>query len=385
MSRIAALIVAAGRSERMGGDVPKQYRSIAGKAVLRHAAELFAERSDIAVTQIVIASDDRDLYADTVKGLKLLPALGGGVTRQHSVMHGLEALSAHKPDFVLIHDAARPLASRGLIDRVIAALESGCDAAIPLLAVSDTLKRSAGLGRWETVSRDGMWRAQTPQGFRFAAIWQAHRQYNGQLVTDDMALAELAGMTITPVDGEETNMKITTAADLVTAERLLAGMMETRTGFGFDSHRFAAGNHVWLCGVKIPHREGLEGFSDADAGLHALTDAILGTIGEADIGEHFPATDERWRDAPSSIFLEHAAKLVRERNGAIVHCDITLICESPKIAPHREAMRARIAEILSIDVSRVSVKATTTEGMGFTGRREGLVAQAVATIALPRS
>ena len=385
MSRIAALIVAAGRGERMGGSVPKQYRELAGKSVLRRAVEVFTSRPDIAVTQVVIASSDRELYADAIKGLKLLPALGGGATRQHSVMHGLEALSAHKPDFVLIHDAARPMTSQSLVDRVVAALRSSADAAIPLLPVSDTLKRNASLGRWETVPRENMWRAQTPQGFRFNAIWQAHREYNGRLVTDDMALAELAGLTITPVDGEETNMKITSPSDLQTAERLISGNLETRTGFGFDSHRFVAGDHVWLCGVKIPHREGLEGHSDADAGLHALTDAILGTIGEGEIGQHFPPTDERWRAAASSLFLEHALKLVKERNGVVVHCDITMICESPKIAPHREAMRARVAEILSIDISRVSVKATTTEGMGFTGRREGLVAQAVATVALPRT
>lgn len=385
MSRIAALIVAAGRGERMGGDVPKQYRALAGKPVLRSAIELFTQRSDIVATQVVIASNHREFYADAVQGLKLLPALGGGATRQHSVMHGLEALSTQKPDFVLIHDAARPLTSQTLIDRVIGALESGTDAAIPLLSVSDTLKHNASLGRWETASRENMWRAQTPQGFRFNAIWQAHREYNGRLVTDDMALAELAGLTITPVDGEETNMKITTPSDIETAERLLAGQFESRTAFGYDSHRFAPGKFVWLCGVKIPHRQTLEGHSDADAGLHALTDALLGTIGAGDLGEHFPPSDPRWQGASSALFVEHAAMLIAERNGHVVHCDITLICESPKIAPHRDAMRARVAEILKIDVSRVSVKATTSEGMGFIGRQEGMVAQAVATVALPRS
>ncbi len=307
----------------------------------------------------------------------------GGATRQESVRRGLEALAADAPDFVLIHDAARPLVSRGLIDGVVAALEAGADAAVPLLPVADTLRKLED-GKWITVPRDGLLRAQTPQGFRFAAILKAHRDHAAEDVTDDMALAELAGLAIVAVPGEETNMKVTKAEDFAVAEGLLSARLgETRTGSGYDVHRFVAGDHVWLCGMKIAHDHGLEGHSDADAGLHALTDAILGAIGEGDIGQHFPPTDERWRGAPSWKFLDHAAGLVRAKGGALVHCDVTIICERPKVGPHRDAMRARIAEILHLDISRVSVKATTTEGLGFTGRREGLAAQALATVRMP--
>jgi 2-C-methyl-D-erythritol 4-phosphate cytidylyltransferase/2-C-methyl-D-erythritol 2,4-cyclodiphosphate synthase len=298
-------------------------------------------------------------------------------------MHGLEALAHHKPDYVLIHDAARPLVSAQTIDSVIAALRAGADAAVPLLPVADTL-RKLDEGKWVTVPRDGLLRAQTPQGFRFERILKAHRDHATLDVTDDMALAELAGLDIVVVPGEESNIKITTQRDFGMAEQLLAARLgEARTGYGYDAHRFVAGDHVWLCGVKVAHDHALEGHSDADAGLHALTDAILGAIGAGDIGQHFPPTDERWRGAPSWRFLDHAAGLVRDAGGAIIHCDVTIICERPKIAPHRDAMRARIAEILSLDVSRVSVKATTTEGMGFEGRREGLAAQAVATVRMP--
>ncbi|HXM00874.1 MAG TPA: bifunctional 2-C-methyl-D-erythritol 4-phosphate cytidylyltransferase/2-C-methyl-D-erythritol 2,4-cyclodiphosphate synthase [Rhizomicrobium sp.] len=374
MAKIAALIVAAGRGERAGG--PKQYRALAGQAVLRRSAEAFAARTSLI--QVVIGADQAGDYKTAMAGFDALPPVGGGETRQQSARNGLEALAKHAPDLVLIHDAARPLVSPALIERVIAALAQA-DAAIPLLPVADTLKRETD-GRWTTVPRDGLQRAQTPQGFRFDAILKAHRHFVGQDATDDMALAELAGLKIVAVAGEETNMKITAPEDFATAERLLGGGGEFRTGFGFDAHRFAAGDHIWLCGVKLAHDHALEGHSDADAGLHALTDAILGTIGAGDIGEHFPPTDAKWRGATSSLFLEHALTLVRAAGGAVAHCDVTLICERPKIAPHRAAMRARIAAILGLDISRVSVKATTTEGMGFTGRREGIAAQAVATV-----
>jgi 2-C-methyl-D-erythritol 4-phosphate cytidylyltransferase / 2-C-methyl-D-erythritol 2,4-cyclodiphosphate synthase len=382
MPRIAALIVAAGRGERAGGGVSKQYRMLGGKPMLRRAVETFAEHPAIALTQVVIGAADHDNYIAATSGLKLLPPVGGADTRQHSAQHGLTALSAHKPDFVLIHDAARPLASVALIDRVIAALNVGADAAIPLLPVTDTLK-SDGDGAWQTISRAHLHRAQTPQGFKFAPFLKAHHAFASRVATDDMALAEMAGLKIVAVPGEETNMKITAPEDFALAERLLGNGGEFRTGMGFDAHRFTAGDHVWLCGVKIPHDHGLEGHSDADAGLHALTDAILGALGAGDIGQHFAPTDARWKGASSDRFLEHAVRLVRETGGAVVHCDVTLICERPKITPHREAMLARIGEILGIDVSRVSVKATTTEGMGFTGRREGIAAQAVATLRLP--
>ena len=249
-----------------------------------------------------------------------------------------------------------------------------------MVAAADTLRRREA-GGFALVPRDNLFRAQTPQGFRFADILAAHRAHADHPVTDDMALAELAGIAVEMVDGDEKNFKVTTREDFQMAEALLAG--ETRSAMGYDAHRFAPGDHVWLCGVKLPHDHALEGHSDADAGLHALTDAILGCISAGDIGQHFPPTDERWRGASSDRFLDHAAGLVREKGGTILHCDVTLICERPKIGPHREAMRARIAEILGLAVERVSVKATTTEGMGYTGRREGLAAQAVATVRLP--
>lgn len=383
MSGIAVLIVAAGRGERAGGPVPKQYAPLLGKPILRWSIEAFAGHPKVSTIQVAVGPDQDAVYAEATAGLALLAPIVGGTTRQESVRRGLEALAPAAPDIVLIHDAARPLVSPAVIDGVIAALEAGSDGAIPLLAVADTLKRSDG-GKWSTVPRDGLHRAQTPQGFKFAKILRAHRHYAAQEVTDDMALAELAALHITAVAGEESNMKVTEPKDFALAEmHLRARLGESRTGLGYDVHRFTAGDHVWLCGVKVPHDHGLEGHSDADAGLHALTDAILGAIGEGDIGQHFPPSDERWRGAPSWKFLAHAASLVTAKGGAISHCDVTIVCERPKVGPHRDAMRARIAEILKLDLSRVSVKATTTEGLGFEGRREGLAAQAVATVRLP--
>ena len=383
MSGVAVLVVAAGKGERAGGAVPKQYAPLLGKPILRWTIEAFARHPRVASIQVAIGADQQQFYAAAVEGLDLLPPVIGGATRQESVRRGLEALANAAPDMVLIQDAARPLVSSRVIDGVIAALEGGADGAVPLLAVADTLKRNDG-GKWTTVPREGLQRAQTPQGFRFAKILRAHRHYATQDVTDDMALAELAGLHIAAVAGEDGNMKVTTPEDFALAEaHLRARLGESRTGMGYDVHRFAPGDHVWLCGIKVPHDHALEGHSDADAGLHALTDAILGAIGEGDIGQHFPPTDERWRGAPSWKFLDHAASLVRDKGGAIVHCDVTIICERPKVGPHREAMRARIAEILKLDVARVSVKATTTEGLGFEGRREGLAAQAIATVRLP--
>jgi 2-C-methyl-D-erythritol 4-phosphate cytidylyltransferase/2-C-methyl-D-erythritol 2,4-cyclodiphosphate synthase len=383
MAKIAALIVAAGSGERAGAGVPKQYRPLAGEPLLRRTAEVFARFPGIPLIQIVIGPGQADQATSALKGLSYLPPVTGGKTRQESVRKGLEALAAHAPDDVLIQDAARPFVSARLIERLMSALESGADCAIPLLAVADTLKLEHTPGVWTTVPRDGLMRAQTPQGFRFDKILAAHRSHANAAVTDDMSLAELAGMKIAAVAGEEVNMKITTAEDFLYAERLMTGAAEFRTGSGIDAHRFVAGDHVWLCGIKIPHNMGLEGHSDADAGLHALTDAILGALGSGDIGLHFPSDDPRWRGAPSSKFLAHAADLVREAGATIVHADVTLICERPKVTPHREAMRAKIAVILGLDISRISVKATTTDGMGFTGRREGLAAQAVATLRFP--
>ena len=383
MSGVAVLVVAAGKGERVGGAVPKQYAPLMGKPVLRWTLDAWVRQPNVTAIQVAIGPDQEALYADAVAGLDLRAPIAGGATRQESVRLGLEALADVLPDIVLIHDAARPLVSDRLITAVIASLEAGADAAVPLLPVADTLKKHDG-SAWNTVSRDGLHRAQTPQGFRFAKILRAHRHFAQRNVTDDMALAELAGLHIREVAGEEENLKITTPEDFGRAEvQLRAKLGESRTGMGYDVHKFVAGDHVWLCGIKVAHDHALEGHSDADVGLHALTDAILGAIGEGDIGVHFPPSDERWRGAPSWKFLDHAASLVRRKGGAIVHCDVTLICERPKVGPHREAMRARIADILSLDIARVSVKATTTEGLGFAGRQEGLAAQAVATVRLP--
>jgi 2-C-methyl-D-erythritol 4-phosphate cytidylyltransferase/2-C-methyl-D-erythritol 2,4-cyclodiphosphate synthase len=383
MPGVAVVIVAAGRGERMGHAIPKQYAPLLGAAMLRRTVEAFARHPGIDLVQPVIGEQDHALFAAAIEGLTLANPVAGGPTRQHSVMHGLEALAPRKPNFVLIHDAARPLVTDSLIDAVISALHRGAVAAAPLLPVADTLRRMEN-GKWVGVPREGLMRAQTPQGFRFEKILKAHRDFKTRDFTDDMALATEAGLDVVAVAGEESNLKITTPKDLEMAEQLLAARLgDIRTGFGYDAHRFAPGDQVWLCGVRIAHDHALEGHSDADAGLHALTDAILGAIGAGDIGQHFPPTDERWRGARSAKFLAHAAQLVREAGGAIVNCDVTLICERPKIGPHREAMRASIAQILMLDPSRVSVKATTTEGMGFTGRKEGLAAQAVATVRLP--
>jgi 2-C-methyl-D-erythritol 4-phosphate cytidylyltransferase/2-C-methyl-D-erythritol 2,4-cyclodiphosphate synthase len=384
LKSIAALIVAGGSGVRAGPELPKQYRLLGGRPVLRRVIDAFLSCSAISFVQMVVASDHAKDFAAVSAGLELPPPAIGGKTRQESVRQGLDALAPNSPDLVLIHDGARPLVSTALILRVVQALEGGADAVIPVLPVSDSLKRRETSGQWSAIAREDVFRSQTPQGFRFEAIHAAHQRLVDANATDDIALAELAGMNVVSVPGDEANIKITTAADFDIAERMLASTLETRTGYGFDVHRFVPGDHVWLCGIRILHEQGLEGHSDADAGLHALTDAILGALAAGDIGQHFPPSDEKWRDAPSRLFLEHAGGLVRQAGGEIVHCDVTLICEAPKIGPHRESMRASIAEILGADVSAVSVKATTTEGLGFIGRGEGLAAQAVATIRLPR-
>ena len=381
MSRLAVLIVAAGKGERAGMGLPKQYESLAGEPMLRRTVRAFAGMP----IQVVIGPGQQDLADKALAGLDLPAPVTGGATRQESVRLGLDALAREAPDFVLIHDAARPLISRKVIDDVVRALENGADGALPMVAASDTLRRREGDGRWSLVPRENLYRAQTPQGFVYAKIAAAHRTHAAQDVTDDVALAELAGMRIEMVEGEEKNIKVTRKEDFALAESLMAKDQRSgdiRTATGYDVHKFTDGDHIWLCGLKVPHTHGLEGHSDADVGLHAITDALLGCIGEGDIGQHFPPTDERWRGAASWKFLDHAASLVREKGGVINHVDVTLICERPKVGPHREAMKAKIAEILKIEPSRVSVKATTTEGLGFTGRREGIAAQAIATVKL---
>ena len=377
----AALIVAAGRGHRLGGALPKQYLPLAGRPVLRHSLETFIRHPAIDAVRVVIHRDDLELYEQAARGLDLLPPVEGGATRQDSVRLGLESLGEVRPARVLIHDAARPFADAGLIQRMVDAL-AATPGAIPALPVADTIKRGVEGLVVETVDRHALWRAQTPQAFRYAEILAAHRAAAGRDLTDDAAVAEAAGLAVGLVQGAEENFKVTTEADLSRAERLLAPAADIRCGNGYDVHRFGPGNQVMLCGIAVPHDQGLEGHSDADVGLHALTDAILGAIGAGDIGQHFPPSDPRWRSADSSRFLAHAASLLAERGGRLLSLDITVICERPKVGPYRAAMVARIAEILDLEPSRVSVKATTTEGLGFTGRREGIAAQATATVAL---
>jgi 2-C-methyl-D-erythritol 4-phosphate cytidylyltransferase/2-C-methyl-D-erythritol 2,4-cyclodiphosphate synthase len=383
MASCVALVVAAGRGTRLGAPLPKQYLPLAGKPLLRYSLETLARHPAIGHVRVVFNPDDGAHYAAASRGLDLLPPVAGGAARQDSVRLGLESLEALKTERVLIHDGARPFLDTGTIDRVLAALDQA-PGAIPALPLRDTVKRSADGIVIDTVDRSSLWRAQTPQGFHYRPILAAHRAAAGSDLSDDAAVAERAGLAVRLVAGSEENFKVTTGDDLLQAERLLAARLgDIRTGQGFDVHAFGPGDHVWLCGVKVPHPQGLVGHSDADVGLHALTDAILGALGAGDIGVHFPPGDAKWRGAPSHLFLRHAADLVAAAGGSIGHVDVTLICERPKIGPHRDAMVARMAEILTVETRRVSVKATTTEKLGFTGRGEGIAGQAVATLRLP--
>ena len=387
MSRCVALILAGGRGTRLGAELPKQYLSLGEDVLLRHAVRGFVDHPEVDDVRAVIGADDRENCDAALAGLEVLEPVTGGVSRQESARLGLESLVGIAPDTVLIHDAARPFADAPTITRTLAALETH-PAALPAVAVSDTLKRErTGKGTplvGRTVDRSGLWRAQTPQGFRFPEILAAHRTAAGLELTDDAAVAEHAGLDVALVPGSEANVKVTTEEDLERARRWLAGRrFDLRTGTGFDVHRFGEGDAVTLCGVDIPHDRALAGHSDADVGMHALTDALLGAIAEGDIGIHFPPSDPRWRGEPSRTFLRRAAEMVRSRGGSIVNLDLTLICERPRIAPHRDAMIGHIAETLGIEPARVSIKATTTEGLGFTGRGEGIAAQAIATVRLP--
>ena len=383
MGSIYALVLAAGRGARFGGTLPKQYLPLAGQSVLRHAVTAFSAHEQVAGVQVAIRPEDRGVYETELAGLDLLPPVAGGAERQDSVRLGLEALVRLAPTHVLIHDGARPFPDAALIDRVIDALDRA-PAAIPGLPLGDTLKRVSGGVISHTVDRSGLWRVQTPQGFHFDAILAAHRAALGQALTDDAAVAEAAGIAPLIVLGSEANLKITTLDDLSAAERLIAARQgDVRIGLGFDVHPFGPGDGLMICGIKIPHSAGVVGHSDADVGLHALTDAILGAIGAGDIGMHFPPSDPQWKSASSDRFLAHAAGLVRARGGSIAALDVTIICERPRIGPHRAAMVERIAAIIGLAPDRVSVKATTTEKLGFTGRGEGIAAQAVATVRLP--
>ncbi|HEX9933011.1 MAG TPA: bifunctional 2-C-methyl-D-erythritol 4-phosphate cytidylyltransferase/2-C-methyl-D-erythritol 2,4-cyclodiphosphate synthase [Allosphingosinicella sp.] len=375
---IVALLVAAGSGSRAGGGTPKQYRKIGGSCVLAHAVR-HLRRAGIEDVRVVIGAGQESLYEEAAEGLALPSPVVGGAERQDSVRAGLEAIAAAGgADEILIHDAARPFLPREVAGRLLEALETH-DGAVPVLPVADTLARAeAALG--DTVDRSGLVRVQTPQAFRFEAILAAHRAWSGGPATDDAQVARAAGMEVATVTGDPAMDKLTFEEDFARAEERLAGRLVSRTGLGFDVHAFAAGEELWLGGVLIPHARGLKGHSDADVVLHALTDAILGAIGAGDIGDHFPPSDPQWRGAPSSLFLEHARALAEACGGRIDHVDVTLICEAPRIGPHREAMRRRVAALLRLPFEGVSIKATTTEKLGFTGRGEGIAAQAVATV-----
>lgn len=377
----SAVIVAAGEGLRAGPGEPKAWRELGGRPILRWSLEalLAAGADEVAV---VVARDRLSRAEDALTGLPRCRAVAGGRTRAESVQAGLAALAAADAQPVLIHDAARPFVSGAVVTRLLSALENA-DGAIPALPVADTLKRGAGQVEG-TVPRDGLWRAQTPQAFRLHALREAYRGWPaGEEPTDDASVMERAGGRVAMVAGDPLLMKLTYPEDFQMAEQLAGGRLLVRIGQGVDAHRFGPGDAVWLCGVRIPHDQGLVGHSDADCGLHALTDAVLGAIADGDIGQHFPPSDPQWKGASSDRFLHHAARRLAERGGRILNADVTLICERPKIGPHRDAMRARIAEILDLPVDRISVKATTTEGMGFTGRQEGLMAQAVVTVETP--
>jgi len=384
--KTAALIVAAGRGTRSGAPLPKQYAAMGGGTVLGRTLNTFLACPAVDVVQVVIAPADAQLYASATAAFmgRLLPAVAGAATRQGSVRAGLAALVPHAPDVVLIHDAVRPFVAAKTINGVLQALRT-TSAAVAAVPMADTLKQANEHGQVAaTLDRTGLWRAQTPQGFRFADILAAHQAAAsaGLELTDDAAVAEWAGLAVALVPDSAANIKLTTPEDLAMADSRAPLVPDVRTGSGFDVHRLIAGDHVWLCGVRIPHTHALLGHSDADVGLHALTDALLGAIGDGDIGQHFSDKDPRWKGAASHIFLADAARRVRARGGAIGNADVTLLCEAPRIAKYRDEMRARIAQILEIEVSRIGVKATTTEGLGFTGRREGIAALAAATVIL---
>lgn len=385
--RTAAIIVAAGRGLRAGTGGPKQYRLIGGRTVLARAMEPFCTHSDVFAVQPVRNPDDADIFDGAVAGLACRPAVDGGATRQASVRAGLEALAREAPDIVLIHDAARAFVTAGVISRAIDAAQA-TGAAIPVVPVTDTVKLVDATGHIEaTPDRARLRIAQTPQAFRFDTILEAHRRAAREGrddFTDDAAIAEWAGLTVATFEGDAANMKLTTPEDFAREEARLGALLgDIRTGTGYDVHALGDGDHLMLCGVRVPFHRGFVAHSDGDVGLHAIVDAILGALADGDIGSHFPPSDPKWKGAASDQFLKHAVDLVGKRGGRIAHLEVTMICEMPKIGPLRETMRARIAEITSLPLSRVAVKATTSERLGFTGRQEGIAATASATIRLP--
>jgi 2-C-methyl-D-erythritol 4-phosphate cytidylyltransferase/2-C-methyl-D-erythritol 2,4-cyclodiphosphate synthase len=389
LQRTAAILVAAGRGLRAGSGGPKQYRTIGGQTVIFRAMQAFCQHPDIFAVQPVVSPDDTALFNDAVASLRHAPPANGGATRQASVHAGLEALVAEKPDIVLIHDAARPFVTSAVISRAIeAAGRTG--AAVPAIPVTDTIKLVGDAGDVEgTPERARLRIAQTPQAFRYDVILEAHRRAareNRSDFTDDAALAEWAGLTVATFEGDAANMKLTTPEDFVREEARLGAMLgDIRAGTGYDVHAFGDGDHVMLCGVRVPHTRGFLAHSDGDVGLHALVDAILGALADGDIGSHFPPSDPKWKGASSDRFLKYAVERVTARGGRVANLEVTMICERPKIGPLRDSMRAKIAEISGVNISRIAVKATTSERLGFTGREEGIAATASATIRLPWS
>ncbi|PHK96606.1 bifunctional 2-C-methyl-D-erythritol 4-phosphate cytidylyltransferase/2-C-methyl-D-erythritol 2,4-cyclodiphosphate synthase [Pseudoroseomonas rhizosphaerae] len=379
--RVIALLMAAGRGSRFGAEVPKQYLPLLGRPVLRHAAEALLADGGVDAILPVVPEGEAETVAALLAGLPCLPPVTGGATRQDSVRRGLESLATRPPELVLVHDGARPALPRGTVPALLAALAEH-PGAIPAQPVSDTLKAGASGRILRTVPRAGLFRAQTPQAFRYPALLDAHRAAREE-ATDDAALLEAAGLDVALLPGSESNLKVTYPEDLARAEAALLPRYLPAMGTGFDVHRLVEGRPLVLCGLTIPHSLGLDGHSDADVGVHALCDAIYGALAEGDIGRHFPPSEAEWKDADSARFLRHAAGRVAARGGVITHADVTLICERPKIGPHADAMRARLAELMGIPLARVSVKATTTERLGFTGRGEGIAAQAAATLLLP--
>jgi 2-C-methyl-D-erythritol 4-phosphate cytidylyltransferase/2-C-methyl-D-erythritol 2,4-cyclodiphosphate synthase len=378
---IAALLMAAGSGQRFGAEQPKQYAPLLGRPVIRHAAEALLAEGLVDRLLPVVAAGEEARVAALLAGLPILPPVAGGATRAASVRAGLEALAADPPALVLVHDAARPVVPPGTIAALRAALATA-PGAIPAQPVTDTLKRGADGRILGTVPRDGLFRAQTPQAFRFDALLAAHRAGDGS-ATDDAALLEAAGLPVALVPGAEQNIKITWPEDLLRVQAHLTAGLIPRMGTGFDVHRLVAGRPLVLCGVTVPHALGLAGHSDADVGIHALCDAIYGALAEGDIGRWFPPSEAQWKDADSARFLRHAATRIAARGGVLANADVTLICERPKITPHAPAMRARLAELLGVAVDAISVKATTTERLGFTGRGEGIAAQAAAVVLVP--
>jgi 2-C-methyl-D-erythritol 4-phosphate cytidylyltransferase / 2-C-methyl-D-erythritol 2,4-cyclodiphosphate synthase len=383
MRQCVALLMAAGSGVRLGGELPKQYRTLGGRPMLRRSIEALCAHPAIDRVQVVIGPGQAALYEAATVGLDLPPPVVGGATRQESVRLGLEALADDPPALVLAHDAARPFASPALLDRVILALGSAA-AVLPVVPVVDTLKRLDAAGAVaDEVPREALARAQTPQGCCFATLLEAHRRHAGVACTDDAGVVALDGVAVQTVSGEEENFKVTTEADLSRAEALLAAAPRRYvTGTGFDVHAFATGRKLWLCGIEVAHERGLAGHSDADVALHAVTDALFGAMADGDIGSHFPPSDPQWKDASSDRFLRHAVDRLTARGGRLEHIDLTIIGERPKIGPHRDAMRASLARITGLGVEAIGVKATTTERLGFCGREEGLAAQAAVTVSL---